>query len=135
MSVIGDDVAMAEPVRRTRGGCQPYQERSEMPRTRTVLTTTEQAIADLEALGVEMDKLRYLTRLKVEVNRVPCLYVQNPAPGAAALNEHIYAASKDGNWWFWWSWADRIAQDPAEAARIIGRALRAADSVHALGEA
>jgi hypothetical protein len=29
---------------------------------------------------------------------------------ANALCETIYAApAVDGSWWFWWSWADRIA--------------------------
>lgn len=26
------------------------------------------------------------------------------------LAETVYAAPADGAWWFWWSWADRIAQ-------------------------
>ena len=29
---------------------------------------------------------------------------------AAELSELVYAApAADGSWWFWWSWADRIA--------------------------
>jgi hypothetical protein len=34
------------------------------------------------------------------------------------LSEHIYAAADgDGVWWFWWSWADRLAPvDDVETA-------------------
>jgi hypothetical protein len=29
---------------------------------------------------------------------------------ASQLSENVYAArAGDGSWWFWWSWADRIA--------------------------
>jgi hypothetical protein len=42
--------------------------------------------------------------------RVPSLHVVNPA--ALALAEDIYAGCcEDGRWWFWWSWAERIAAD------------------------
>ncbi len=42
-------------------------------------------------------------------------------PEAPDLAESIFAAQSGGQWWFWWSWAERIA--PAEdidhtAARI-----------------
>jgi hypothetical protein len=40
--------------------------------------------------------------------RVPSLRVINPA--APALAEDVYAGCcGDGSWWFWWSWAERIA--------------------------
>jgi hypothetical protein len=55
--------------------------------------------------------------------RAPSLHVQYPA--AAQLSETICAAPKDDGFWFWWSWAEPIAQDPATTAAIIVRALRA----------
>jgi len=52
--------------------------------------------------------------------RVPSLHVVNPA--VLALAEDIYAGCcEDGRWWFWWSWAERIAADDdleSAAARI-----------------
>ena len=56
--------------------------------------------------------------------RVPSVYVVNPA--ARALEENVYAArGKDGLWWFWWSWAERIsiADDIDAAATAITRVL------------
>ena len=56
--------------------------------------------------------------------RVPSLYVVNPA--ARALEENVYAGcGKDGIWWFWWSWAERIAvaDDVDLAATTIVRVL------------
>jgi hypothetical protein len=42
---------------------------------------------------------------------------------ARQLSENIYA----GHGWFWWSWAERIADygDPAGAAAKVARVLRA----------
>lgn len=56
--------------------------------------------------------------------RVPSVYMANP--GARALEENIYAdQGKDGLWWFWWSWAERISQadDLVGAAETITRVL------------
>jgi len=78
------------------------------------------------ALGAELIKHGWKTQLKVAVGHVPCLFVQNPVPGASALAEHIYAAPKADTWWFWWSWAEPISDIPAETASTIVRVLRAA---------
>ncbi len=59
---------------------------------------------------------------------MPSLHVVNPA--AAALAEDVYAGpGRDGQWWFWWSWAERIAPgaDVAAAATQIRRVLSARD--------
>ena len=56
--------------------------------------------------------------------RVPSVYITNPS--ARALEENVYAAcGRDGLWWFWWSWAERIspADDLAAAAATIARVL------------
>ncbi len=58
--------------------------------------------------------------------RVPSLHVVNPA--AMSLAEDIYAGScEDGSWWFWWSWAERIAaaDDLDGAAARIAHVLAA----------
>src|ERR1019366_8496973 len=49
-------------------------------------------------------------------------------PGGGALAENVYAGpGQDGGWWFWWSWAERIAaaDDLAGAALLISRVLAA----------
>ena len=56
--------------------------------------------------------------------RVPSLHVVNPA--VSRLAEDVYVGrSQDGQWWFWWPWAERIARDDAvaEAAAAIARVL------------
>jgi hypothetical protein len=58
--------------------------------------------------------------------RVPWLEVVHPAAGGAAGD--VYAARcRDGNWWFWWPWAERIAteSDLGAAAATIEEALGA----------
>jgi hypothetical protein len=77
----------------------------------------------LERLGAMLDGAGWTTRLQLAPGRAPGLHVQNPA--AAQLSETICAAPKDDGFWFWWSWAEPIAQDPAVTAAIIVRALRA----------
>jgi hypothetical protein len=65
-------------------------------------------------------------RLTTPPGRVPSLHVVNPT--ASALAEDIYAGPcRDGGWWFWWSWAERIAvsDDLATAASLISRVLAA----------
>lgn len=60
------------------------------------------------------------THLVTPPGRVPSLRVVNEA--APALAEDVYAGcGEDGSWWFWWSWAERIAAAAdldAAAARI-----------------
>jgi hypothetical protein len=63
-------------------------------------------------------------RLVTPPGRVPSVHVVNPA--AAALAEDVYAGrGQDGLWWFWWSWAERIAasEDLEGAATMIQRVL------------
>jgi hypothetical protein len=83
------------------------------------------------AQSVYLDKLaEELTHRGLEAwlmappGRVPSVYVVNPA--ARALEENVYAArGRDGLWWFWWSWAERIsiADDLDAAATAITRVL------------
>jgi hypothetical protein len=58
--------------------------------------------------------------------RVPRLEVVHPAAGGAAGD--VYAARcQDGDWWFWWPWAERIATESNldAAATTIEEALAA----------
>jgi hypothetical protein len=80
----------------------------------------------LEGLAEELARQGLRARLMTPPGRVPSLHVVNPS--ASALAEDIYAGrSQDGTWWFWWSWAERIAseEDLDGAAALIKRVLAA----------
>jgi hypothetical protein len=97
---------------------------------------TRQASGSAELWHACLDRLEGLAevlaghglraRLTTPPGRVPSLHVVNPT--ASALAEDIYAGPcRDGGWWFWWSWAERIAvsDDLATAASLIGRVVAA----------
>ena len=99
---------------------------------------TRQAREPAQALHIYLSRLERLaevlahhglrTSLMAPPGRVPSLHVVNPA--ASALAEDVYAGrGQDGTWWFWWSWAERIAQwkDLEGAAALIYRVLAARD--------
>jgi hypothetical protein len=90
-----------------------------------IVSVKDRCIAHLEALEAELGKAGWPARLETAFNRVPSLYVRNPAPGAEALSNHVYAAPSGDVMVFWWSWAEPITADPADAAEKIMRALRA----------
>ena len=80
--------------------------------------------AYLDKLADELSHRGLEAWLMAPPGRVPSLYVVNPA--ARALEENVYVAHcKDGIWWFWWSWAERIAvaDDVDKAAATIVRVL------------
>ena len=82
----------------------------------------------LEGLAEAVTQHGLKARLVTPPDRVPSLHVVNP--DAAALAEDVYAGpGQDGQWWFWWSWAERIAagDDLTEAATRISRVLAARD--------
>jgi hypothetical protein len=78
----------------------------------------------LEKLAEELAHRGLEAWLMAPPGRVPSLYVVNPS--ARALEDNVYVArGKDGMWWFWWSWAERIgvADDLDLAASTIVRVL------------
>jgi hypothetical protein len=82
----------------------------------------------LEGLAGELADLGLRTRMVIPPGRLPSLHVVNPA--ATALAEDVYVGvGRDGQWWFWWSWAERIAasEDLDGAASQIRRVLAARD--------
>jgi hypothetical protein len=88
-----------------------------------------QACADrLDQLGPALAARGMTASLVTPAGRVPSLRVVNPA--APALAEDVYAGCcEDGSWWFWWSWAERIAaaSDLDQAAARIAHVLATAD--------
>jgi hypothetical protein len=83
-------------------------------------------LARLEGLADVLADYGLRARVLTPPGRVPSLHVVNPS--AAALAEDVYAGrGQDGLWWFWWSWAERIAvgEDLEGAATMIRRVLAA----------
>jgi hypothetical protein len=77
--------------------------------------------ADLERLGVELSIRGFQTTARASLDGTPCLTVRNPR--AHVLAEIVYA--RDGS--YMWSWHEPIAptDQPATAAGILARVLRA----------
>ena len=73
------------------------------------LSPPDQAYLDqLDRLAPVLAQHGMATNLMAPAGRVPSLRVINPAE--PALAEDVYAGCcEDGSWWFWWSWAERIA--------------------------
>lgn len=87
-------------------------------------STQQQGSAYLEGLADALTQRGLRTRMMTPQGRVPSLHVLHPA--AAALAEDIYAGrGKDGTWWFWWSWAERISvsDDLDGAVALIARVI------------
>jgi hypothetical protein len=81
-------------------------------------------LARLEELGEVLASHGLRTTVMTPIGRLPSLHVVNPS--AAALAEDVYAGrGQDGLWWFWWSWAERIAasEDLEGAATMIEHVL------------
>ena len=78
----------------------------------------------LDKLADELTNRGLEAWLMAPPGRVPSVYITNPR--ARALEENVYAnKGKDGLWWFWWSWAERIAvvDDLDASATAITRVL------------
>jgi hypothetical protein len=76
----------------------------------------------LEHLAGELSRRGLEVNLVAPHGRVPRLAVTHPAGPA----EDVYAGQcQDGTWWFWWPWAERIADaaDPEAAAARIEQVL------------
>jgi hypothetical protein len=89
-------------------------------------STWQANLARLEGLAEVLSHHGLRARLMTPPGRVPSLHVVNPS--AAALAEDVYAGrGQDGLWWFWWSWAERIAvgEDLEGAASLIKHVLAA----------
>ncbi|WP_067820416.1 hypothetical protein [Actinomadura kijaniata] len=79
----------------------------------------------LEELGDELAKRGLRVRLTLPRLQEPSLHVMNP--DASVLTENILAEEGADGWWYWWSWAERIApaRDVALAADRVARVLAA----------
>ena len=93
------------------------------------LSPPDQAYLDqLDRLAPVLAQHGMATNLMAPAGRVPSLRVINPA--APALAEDVYAGCcEDGSWWFWWSWAERIAA-ATELERAAERVAHVLSAVH-----
>jgi hypothetical protein len=90
----------------------------------STLSLSTAALRRLERLAGVLAGRGMDATLVAPYSRVPRLQVAHPAAGGATGD--IYAArGRDGNWWFWWPWAERIATDGnlEAAASAIEQAL------------
>jgi hypothetical protein len=85
------------------------------------MTSTEapDTCAQVEALAAKLSRRGFATTV-VSGGQYVGVTVLNR--DAAHMADNIYAApDRDGSWWFWWSWADRIepiGEVDAAAAKI-----------------
>ncbi|RAY11976.1 hypothetical protein DPM19_26870 [Actinomadura craniellae] len=77
----------------------------------------------LEKLGDELVNRGFRVRITVPRGQPPSLHVMNP--DASALTENILVEAGAEGWWYWWSWAERIAtaDDVMGAADRVARVL------------
>jgi hypothetical protein len=83
-------------------------------------------LSRLEGLAEVLSRHGLRASLMAPPGRVPSLHVVNPE--ASVLAEDVYIGrGQDGAWWFWWSWAERIAsgEDLDGAAAMIKQVLAA----------
>lgn len=82
----------------------------------------EQAdLADLDDLATELHRHGLRAELCTPPGKLPYLHISNPQ--ARALTERVCAQADS----YWFSWTERIAgcDEPATAAAILARVLRA----------
>ncbi|MEO5875579.1 MAG: hypothetical protein ABIS86_20465 [Streptosporangiaceae bacterium] len=91
----------------------------------TGTTAIQTRIDYLERLGDELVGRGLRVRLAVPLGTAPSLHVMNP--NASALTENILAEYGPDGWWYWWSWAERIAaaDDIGVAANRVAQVLAA----------
>lgn len=77
----------------------------------------------LGKLGEELASRGFRVRVTTPRGLPASLHVMNP--DASALTENILAEDGTDGWWFWWSWAERIAaaDDVPAAADRVARVL------------
>jgi hypothetical protein len=84
----------------------------------------EAAVTQLERLENALRTDGWQATIVIARDHWPRVHVANPS--IRALNDDVIAApDTSGNWWFWWSWAERIAHvtDPARALARITQVL------------
>jgi hypothetical protein len=83
-------------------------------------------IACLDVLGTQMDARGWTAYINTPAERLASLFVQDPRDRAEYGDIIAAPDGTTGEWWYWFSWAERIApvRAPAAAADAIIRAFR-----------
>ena len=83
-------------------------------------------LACLDALAAELTTRGWTAYVTTPRGRPARLFVQNPQDRAIYADVIAAAESGTADWWFWFSWAERIAPAgaPAAAAAVIVTELR-----------
>ena len=76
------------------------------------------AATHLTNLQERLQDLGLHARLLTQDEQLPRLRVINPE--ATSLSEVISAAGKEGQWLFWWSWAEPIVAEPVKPGETSG---------------
>lgn len=95
--------------------------------TDQVVPESRTASAHLEALAGRLGQAGLNARLTRPIGRPPTLHVVSP--DQPELEERVVIDKcENGLWWFWWTWAERIAPatEMAEAAESIRRVVSVA---------
>ncbi|MCW2919720.1 MAG: hypothetical protein JWN52_7788 [Actinomycetia bacterium] len=90
------------------------------------IVVIETAIDHLDQLAERLRADGWEAWLTVSSSHLPYVLVLNPK--MRALNDEVIAApDAAGDWWYWWSWAERIApvDDAAQVVVWVARVLAA----------
>ncbi|GII78479.1 hypothetical protein Sru01_34610 [Sphaerisporangium rufum] len=88
---------------------------------------TAEAVDHLERLAAQLEAHAFQVRLTARTGLYPRLRVINPM--APSITEDVLAShERDGEWWFWLSWAGRIGH----ASDIVTAAERIASVLHVI---
>ncbi len=92
-------------------------ERGTPPLRTATLHRLERLAGTLATRGMDVS-------IVVPAGRVPWLQVAHPAADGMAGDIYV-SRCRDGSWWYWWPWAERIATDEEQdaAAATIEQAL------------
>ena len=103
-----------------------------MPGPHTRGAPAHEWLACLDALAAELTTHGWTGYVTTPRGRPARLFVQNPLDRAICADIITAAENGTADWWFWFSWAERIAPAgaPATAAAVIVTELRRPADVH-----
>jgi hypothetical protein len=88
--------------------------------------TSHGGIACLDVLAAQLHARGWTAYITMPAGRLAALSVQDPYDRAQWSDVIAAAGGPAGDWWYWFSWAERIGpiNAPAAAAEVIIRALQ-----------
>ena len=95
----------------------------------TFLATEEEQIAYLDVLAGQVAAYGWTAHVRTPPGRLPHLFVQDPENPNASGDIVAVPDSATGEWWFWFSYAQRIApvETLASATQTIIKTLHAGE--------